>query len=496
MPVHKVNDINKLAGQTLVYGLGTIVPRFLHYFVLTFFYTRVFSKGEYGVVTELYAYMVLFIVILTYGMETGFFRFAQDSKDSDRVFSTAFISLAVSSFLFVALANIFIVPLSALLKYEQNPEYIRMFVIILALDAITAIPFARLRKDNRPLRFSAIKILNVLVTIITVLFFLKIAPDLTDKGIKLPAWLYNREFGVGYVFLCNMIASGVVLVLLLPEIFKTKAQFSLRLWYRMVGYSLPLLVAGLAGTINDALDKMILRRLSGEEHGLEIVGVYGASYKVAVLMSLFIQMFRFAVEPFFFEKASSGNAKETYAAIMKYFVIVCVTIYLGLNLYISVIQYFIGSQMREALSVVPVISMGYLLYGIFVNLSVWYKVNDLTKFGALLTIGGSVITVAINIIFIPVFGYIASAWAHVACYGVMVAGSYLFSRRYYRIPYEINRILIYLIVGAVIVFIAGRIEYGSLFVELTVSTLVIAIFLFIAQKKDNLFGILTGKTIQ
>jgi O-antigen/teichoic acid export membrane protein len=437
--------------------------------------------------------MVLFLVILTYGMETGFFRFAQGSDNPNLVFSTAFVSLSATSIIFVILSYIFIEPLSALLKYERNPEYIKMFVVILALDAITAIPYASLRRENRPLRFSLIKIMNVLVTIITVLFFLKIAPDLQAKGVELPKWLYNKELGVGYVFLCNLVASGSVLIMLLPEILRMRLKFDFKLWTGMLGYSFPLLIAGLAGTINDALDKMILRRMSGEEHGLEVVGIYGASYKVAVLMSLFIQMFRFAVEPFFFEKAGEKDAREIYASIMKYFVIVSVTIYLVLNLYISVIQYFIGNHMREALSVVPIISMGYLLYGIFVNLSVWYKVNDLTKYGALLTIGGSLITVAINVIFIPVYGYLASAWAHVACYGFMVTGSLILSRRYFPIPYETVKIIIYMGIGVIAVAVMSRINFGSLLVELTVSTLVVASFIFYAQKRDDILGNLFGK---
>lgn len=491
-----MNHINKLAGQTLVYGLGTIVPRFLHYFILTFFYTRVFSPEEYGVVTELYAYMVLFLVVLTYGMETGFFRFAQKSSEPEAVFSTAFFSLVASSLLFVVLANIFLEPFSKVLRYEQNPEYIRMFVIILALDAITAIPYAKLRRDNRPRRFSLIKIANVLVTVILVVFFLKIAPVLTARGISLPGWFYNPDFGVGYIFLCNMIASGVVLLLLLPEILQVKAKFSYGLWRNMMGYSMPLLIGGLAGTINDALDKMILRRVTGEEHGLETVGMYGASYKVAVLMSLFIQMFRFAVEPFFFEKSDKKDAREIYASIMKYFVIISVTLYLGLNLYISVFQYFIGSHMREALGIVPIVSMGYLLFGIFVNLSVWYKVNDMTKFGAILTLGGALITIAINLIFIPRYGYVASAWAHVACYGAMVVGSYFLSLKHYKIPYESGKILTYLISGVVIVAVIRRIDYGNLMLELIVNSMIIALFLFFAQKRDDLFHTLTGKSLK
>jgi O-antigen/teichoic acid export membrane protein len=472
-----------------------MVPRFLHYFLLTAFYTRVFGKAQYGVITELYAFMVLFLVILTYGMETGFFRFAQKRDDPDTVFSTTFISLTVTSLIFVALTNIFLEPFSRALKYSQNPEYIRMFVIILSLDAITAIPYAKLRRDNRPGKFSIVKIVNVLVTILLVGFFLKVAPWMVERGTALPAWFYNPEFGVGYVFLCNMIASGVVLILLLPEIASIKARFSFSLWKSMMSYSLPLLIGGLAGTINDALDKMILRRMSGEENGLEVVGVYGASYKVAVLMSLFIQMFRFAVEPFFFEKADKEDAKEVYARIMKYFVIICVTIYLGLNLYISVFQYFIGGEMRQALGIVPIVSMGYLLFGIFVNLSVWYKVNDMTRFGAILTLGGAVITVLINLLFIPVYGYVASAWAHVACYGAMVLGSYYFSLKHYKIPYEIGRILTYLFAGVIIVIVVKRVEYGNMVVELLINSTIIALFLVFAQKRDRLFEVLTGKGV-
>lgn len=489
------SDIKKLAGQTLIYGLGTIVPRFLHYFILTFFYTRVFTTSEYGVVTELYAFMVLFLVVLTYGMETGFFRFAQISSKPDKVFSTAFVSLVVTSALFILVTNIFLQPFANLLRYEQNPEYIRMFVIILSLDAVAAIPFAKLRRDNRPIRFSAIKVLNVLVTIILVVFFLKIAPDLDKRGVELPDWLYNRNFGVGYVFLCNMIASGVVLILLVPEIVKVKFTFSFSMWWQMICYSFPLLIGGLGGTINDALDKMILRRFSDEETGLEVVGMYGASYKVAVLMSLFIQMFRFAVEPFFFEKAGDKDAKEIYASIMKYFVIISVALFLALNLYISVVQYFIGEHMREALSIVPIVSMGYLLYGLFVNLSVWYKVNDLTKYGAILTIGGSLITVAINVIFIPIYGYLASAWAHVACYGVMVGGSYLLSRKHYPIPYETGKIAFYLISGILLVYVAGKMNYPNLVTELLVNSVMIAIFVLYAQRKDDVIGNLVGRKI-
>lgn len=487
--------INRLAGQTLVYGLGTIVPRFLHYLVLTFFYTRVFSDTEYGVVTELYAFMVLFLVILTYGMETGFFRYSSMSHERERVFSTAFLSLLVTSVIFVAVANLLIDPFAEVLRYQNNRIFIRMFILILAFDAIAAIPFAKLRADNRPLRFSILKIINVLITIVLVLFFLKIAPGMVKRGKVLPEWLYNENLGVGYVFLCNMIASGFVLLLLLPEILSIRGGFSYKLWKKLITYSLPLLIGGLAGTINDALDKMILRRLTSEDDGLAVVGEYGASYKVAVLMSLFIQMFRFAVEPFFFEKSGQKDAKESYAQVMKYFVIITLIIYLGINLYISIFQHIIDSKLRDALSIVPVVSMGYLLYGIFVNLSVWYKINDLTRYGAILTLGGALITVVINLAFVPVYGYKASAWAHVACYGSMVIASYFLGRRYYAVPYQTIRILFYLLTAIIIVLFAANVNYPDMLTELFVNTLLIIAFVIMVEKQDRILETVTGRNI-
>ena len=484
-----MKDINRLAGQTLIYGLGTIVPRFLHYFVLTFYYTRVFADSEYGVVTELYAYMVLLLVVLTYGMETGFFRFSNSRENKDEVYSTAIISLLVSSLVFLILSYIFIGPISRILLYKDNPEYIRYFIAIIAVDAFTAIPFAKLRLDNRPMKFSMIKLINVLVTILLVLFYFEIGPWLVIRGKVLPLWLFDPDRGVGYVFIANLFASIVCLILLIPEIVVVRPVFRTAIWKRMIIYSFPLLIAGMAGSINDALDKMILKRLAPGGDGLGEVGQYGASYKLAVLMALFIQMFRFAVEPYFFEKAGKEDAKSSYALVMKYFIIYCLIIYLGINLYISGFKYFLGPELREGLSIVPIVSMGYLLFGIFVNLSVWYKVNDLTKFGAILAIGGAIITVAINVIFVPKIGYIASAWAHIACYGTMVLGSYFLGRKYYKIPYETGKILIYIFGAIALVLVTGRINFGNILIELTVNTLLIGMFIIVIQRKEKAISI-------
>ncbi len=484
-----MKDLNKLAGQTLVYGLGTMLPRFLNYALLTPFYVRVFEQSDYGVVTELYAYMAFFLVLLTYGMETGFFRFAQKSDKPDVVFSTTMTSLLISSLLFVVLFNVFINPVSVFMKYEDSQIFLKMFSWIVTLDAITAIPFAKLRRENKALKFSLIKLVNVLVIIALALFFYKVAPIIDYQEDSLMARIYNPDFGVGYVFVANLAGSIVMFLLVLPQIFSVKLKFSFSLWRDMIIYSFPLLISGMAGIINDALDKVIIRRVVESDDPLSVVGVYGASYKIAVLMALFIQMYRFAMEPFFFDKASEKDAKETYSGAMKYFVIYALLLFLGLNLYISVIQLILPGDYRGSMFIVPIVSMGYLLFGIFVNLSIWYKVNDKTKYGAYLTFLGAIITIAINLLFVPKVGVIASAWAHIACYAVMVIASYLLSRKHYPIDYEIGKILSYIALSIAIVMVVKRIEYSSLLREVGFNTLFIIGYILIAEYKDKIVSV-------
>ena len=489
-----MKEVKKLAGQTLIYGLGTIVPRFLHYAVLTPFYTRIFlDTKDYGVVTELYAWMAVLLVILTYGMETGYFRFVQNRDDSEKVYSAALISLFTTSIIFIALVNIFIAPVSAIMNYSDNQGYIRMFAVIVAIDAFTAIPFARLRKENKPLRFSIIKIVNVVITIGLVVFLLKIAPNIYQNSKGWFRDFYNPDYKVGYIFVANLISSVATMIMLLPVILKTKLTFDAALWRRMFVYSFPLLLAGLSGSINDAIDKILLRRMIGADEGLAIVGKYGAAYKIAVLMALFIQMFRFAAEPFFFERAKHNDAKQTYAFVMKYFIIVMLMIYLGINLYISGIQYIIGKPYRDFLVVVPVVGMGYLLYGVYLNHSIWYKLNDLTRYAVYITVIGAVITVVINILFIPAFGYMASAWAHVASYGSMIVCSFLFAQKHYKVNYEIRKIAPYFIIAIAITAFAFYFNYSSLIAELAVNTLLLLVFVGYAQYKDSFLTLLFKK---
>jgi len=488
-----VNEVRTLAKQTAIYGFGTVVPRFLNYGVVTLLYTRIFTKAQYGVITELYAWMVILLIILTYGMETGFFRFSQNKENYEKVYSTSLLSLLITSSVFLVLVNIFIGPVSVLLNYKDNHDYIRMFTAIVAIDAFTAIPFARLRSENRPVLFSLLKIANVIITIIAVVFFLIIAPGIYEKSHGWFRRVYDPDYGVGYVFLANLIGSASTLLMLLPFVIIRKPVFEKAIWTRMINYTFPLLITGLSGSINDTLDKVILRRMTGEETGLSTVGEYGAGYKVAVLMALFIQMFRFAAEPFFFERAKHENAKETYSFVMKYFIIIMLLVYLGINLYISGIQLIIDKDFRGAISVVPIVAMGYLFYGIYINHSIWYKLNDLTRFGIYITLIGAVITVLINVIFIPVYGYMASAWAHIASYGSMIIMSFIFAEKRYKVDYDMKQFIPYFFMAVAMVIFGNYFNYPNIALELLINTGLILIFIGYAQYKDKLLSVFLSR---
>ena len=446
-----LNPLKQLFAQTAVYGLGTVIPRLLNYLLLTPFFTRVFMLREYGVVTELYAYVVFLLVILTYGMETGFFRYAEKHPDANEVYSTSLISLFSTSGLFIVIIWILAEPIAGWIGYASNPEYILWIGIIVGLDSFMAIPFARLRQQKKAVKFAVIKIANVVVNISLNMVFLLIFPRMSDAGHHIPGWLFDRGIGVGYVFISNLAASLFTLVLLSGEFIGIAMRFNTQLWKQMMVYSLPLLISGLAGTVNEALDRVLLKHLVSKDlNPLEQLGIYGANYKIAVMLQLFIQMFRFAAEPFYFARAKDKNAKELYAVIMKYFVIICLVIFLMVTLYIDVFKHFIGEKFHAGLHIVPVVLFAIFFLGIFFNLSLWYKLNNLTKYGALITLTGAVITFLINWFFIPRFGYTASAWAHFFCYLTMVIISYFLGRKYYRIDYDIKRIIFYSLLAVII----------------------------------------------
>lgn len=485
-----MNPIKQLFGQTAVYGFGTVVPRLLNYLLLTPFFTRVFDLGEYGVVTELYAYVVFLMILLTYGMETGYFRYAQLHRNGAEVFSTSMVSLLVTSGGFILSINLCSTGLAGWLGYGSHPEYIRWIAWIVGIDAFTAIPFVRLRWENKAAKFAAIRIAGVLLNIFLNFAFLYFIPQMSGKG-PLPAWierLYNPEIKVGYVFISNLAASIFTLLLLSGTILRLKIRFNPQLLARMLSYSLPLLVAGIAGTVNETLDRVLLKHLLPDHStALEQLGVYGANYKIAVLMTLFVQMFRYAAEPFFFARAEQSDARQLFAEVMKYFILAGLIIFLGVMLYLDLFKHFIGSAFRGGLDIVPIILLGNFLLGIFFNLSIWYKLNNMTRYGAYITLMGSGITFLINWIFIPLYGYMASAWAHVACYGSMVVVSYLIGQKYYRIPYSLKSIGLYVMI-ALIIFVVASLSGGwGLTLRLIINTGLLAGFIglvFLRERKN------------
>ena len=447
------NPIKQLFGQTAVYGLGIVLPRLLNYLLLTPFYTRVFEKATYGVITELYAYVVFLLVILTYGMETGFFRYTSNSDQKEKVYTTVLSALFITSSLFIISMLLWGGQVSKVLGYASNPEYIKWLAIIVGVDAFTSIPFARIRLYNRAGKYAFIRIVEVSINIGLNLFFLYYCPKHPES--ELVSMVYREEIGVGYVLIANMIASLSKIFLLLSEILAAfRSTFDRKLMNTLLRYSYPLLVAGLAGTVNEALDRILLKHMiPADQNPMEQLGIYGANYKLAVLMTLFVQMFKYAAEPFFFSKSGEKNAKKLYADVMTFFVVAGLFIFLLVNLYLDYFILFIGKSFREGSHIVPVILMANLVMGIFFNLSIWYKLTNKTKIGAVLVILGALITVVINLLFIPKYGFLASAWAHLICYSVMVVLSYLWSRKHYAVPYRIGRILVYIAFALVIYFI-------------------------------------------
>ncbi|MBP8994525.1 MAG: oligosaccharide flippase family protein, partial [Bacteroidales bacterium] len=376
-------QLKKLAGQTVIYGFSSVLGRLLNYLLVPL-YTRLFLPEVYGIVTELYAYVTFLLILLTYGMETGLFRFGNDKQNFNKVYSSILFSLTVTSSVFIIIVLVFLEPIASAMQYSEHPEYILWMALIVALDAFTSIPFARLRLENKAWKFAIIKLINICTNIGFNLFFLIYCPKLLNSNPdSFILNIYSPNIGVGYVFISNLLANIITLIILLPEIFNVKIKVDFKLLKTILKYSLPLLVAGFAGMINETLDRVMLKHLVPEElNPMAQLGIYGANYKLAVLMTLFIQMFRYAAEPFFFQNKNESNARQLYAKATKYFIIFGLMIFLGVMFYIDIIKYFISPNYHEGLKVVPLLLIANLFLGIFFNFSIWYKLNDMTKYGA------------------------------------------------------------------------------------------------------------------
>lgn len=442
-----VNPLKSLASQTAVYGLSSIVGRFLNYLLVPLF-TYYFTPAEYGVVSEFYAYAGFFSVLLLFGFETGYFRFRnKDGAVPDVAYSTALRFLLGANLTFFFLLWFANSGIAGALQYASHPEYVLWIAAILALDAVGAVAFAKLRAEEKALRFAGIKILEILVNVGLCLLLIVYCRDVHEKAPhSFFGALWDPAIGVGYIFIANLVASGVKLLLLSPQLRGIRTGFDAALFGKMLRYSLPMVIIGLAGIVNEMLDRAMMKYLlpGTPEENLTQLGIYSACYKLSILMSLFIQAFRFAGEPFFFAHAKDKNAPQIYADVLRYFVIFCAFIFLLVTLYLDIFKYFVGEPYRAGLSIVPILLFANLFLGIYVNLSIWYKLTDKTLMGAYVSVGGAFITVALLLWWVPLWGYQGAAWATLVCYFSMALVSYLLGRKYYPVPYPVGRILAYL----------------------------------------------------
>ncbi len=442
-----MNPLKKLASQTAIYGLSSVVGRLLNYLLVPL-YTRYFLPEEYGVVTELYAYVAFLVIILTYGIETAFFRFSQ--KENNRiVYSTSLISLLFSSLLFIILMFVFSENISSSIGYPNNQEYVKWFALIIGLDAISSISFAKLRALNKATRFALIRLVNIFINIGLNLFFIIYCPYAIENNLQSLNFVnsvYSPSIGVGYIFIANLFASAITILMLLPEMINSVWIFERNLWKKMMIYASPLLIAGLAGMTNETIDRILLKYLLPESSNISReIGLYGAFYKLSIIMILFIQTFRFAAEPFYFSQEREHNSRKIYADVMKYFIIVTSFIFLIVTTFYDFFINFLGSKYHDdrGFLVVSILLFANFFLGIYYNLSIWYKLTEKTRYGAYIAIFGASITIILNILLIPVFGFVGCALATLICYSSMVLLSFYLSNKHFPTPYNYYRILMY-----------------------------------------------------
>jgi O-antigen/teichoic acid export membrane protein len=448
------NPIKKLAGQTAIYGLSSILGRFLNYLLVPLYTSEFVFKdpSDYGVVSELYAWVAFLMVILTFGMETAYFKFINGSKDKDHVFNNSFLSVISLNLLFLVCIVLFHKSIADQLLFSNNPEYILFLGIIVVIDAISSLPLAKLRAEQRAKKFAVIQLSSIGVNIGLNLFLLLIIYDGSD-----PSW------AVRFIFIANIFASLVKPLFLLNDFINIQWKYDFALIKSMVKYSLPLALAGLAFIINETIDRILLKQLTFYAYKNELgeaisltkaesqVGIYSASYKLAMLVTIFLQAYRYAAEPFFFSLSKDKNRNKTYVKVMNYFVGIVFLCFLGVSLNIDIFKHFIpNANYWEGLKVVPILLLANVFLGLYINQSIWYKLSGQTKFGAYIAIVGASFTILLNFLFIPSYGYIACAWVTLFVYAGQMFASYFLGQKHYPIPYNLRKFLLY---GGVALFI-------------------------------------------
>lgn len=456
--------IKALAKETAVYGLSSIVGRFLNWCLVPL-YVYIFPSEEYGIVSYLYSFTAVMLVILNYGMETGFFRFASTHEKPDRVYTTSLLSVGATSLLFIIVVTAFLSEISNAIRLPHYPEFVAMLAITVAMDAFSNIPFAYLRFKKRAVRFACIKLLNVGFNIGLNIFFLIACPALARSCPALTDWFYaplgGENFGIGWIFVANLISSALVMLLLMPEMLRVRWQFERALWLKMLSYSWPLLILGVAGIMSQNMGQIIIPYLfSNQEAARSMVGIYGANIKIAIIMVMFTQAFRYAFEPFIFSQANARGEERTaaYCDAMKFFVLFGLWIFLVVMFFMPTIQHFVSPSYRQGLQVVPVMMAAELCFGVFFNLSLWYKLTDRTRWGMYMSLICFAMMYALNRLLVPMIGipdgYIGSAWAALISYFLIMLLSYFVGKHYYPLPYQIGRMALYLLFSSVL-FVVG-----------------------------------------
>ena len=485
--------LSSLAKDTAIYGLSSIVGRFLNYLLVPL-YTATLSAagGGYGVITNVYAYTALLLVILTYGMETTFFRFAnKEGEDPQRVYSTALLSVGATSLAFAVLVVAFVGPISAAMGYADHPSYVWVMAVTVALDAFQCIPFAYLRYKKRPVKFAALKLANILMSIaLNLVFFLALPAWYESTGGEgLVGRIYSPEVGVGYAFYVNLFCSAALMLLLVKELTGFRYVFDRALLRRMLTYAWPILVLGIAGILNQTADKILFPYVYSGADAHAQLGIYGAASKIAMIMAMITQAFRYAYEPFVFGKAKDRDNRETYAKAMKYFVIFTLLAFLAVVGYMDILRHLIGRDYWEGLGVVPIVMAAEIMMGVYFNLSFWYKLIDKTIWGAWFSGAGCLVLILVNVLLVPRYGYMACAWGGFAGYGTAMLLSYFVGQKHYPINYPVKDIMLYVAVAAVLFLVM---HYSNRLLPalgaVGANTVLLALFAALIVKRDFPLG--------
>ncbi len=477
--------MKKLLGETAVYGLSSIVGRFLNWMLVPV-YTRVLVRtSDYGIVTNLYGWTALMLVILTYGMETGFFRFINKEPDPKRVYGTILTSLAATSSLFILAVALFLRPISAAMGYSEYKEFVMMLAVIVAVDAFCAVPFANLRHKQKAMRFAAIKLLSIAINIGLNLFFLIAAPWLSKNGFTAVDLIWSPGLEIRYVFVSNVVSSAFTFFALSPD-FLFKWSFDAKLMKRIFAYSFPILLFGIAGIFNQTADKILFPYLfSDPAEANSQLGIYGACFKITVIMVMSLQAFRYAYEPFVF-RYKKGDDTSIYVDVMHYFILFSLFVFLGITFYLDIFKHLIGSAYFAGLAVVPIVMLGEFFFGVYSNLSIWYKLTDRTKWGSYFSIVACIITVLIIVIFVPKFGFMACAWASFFSNFVVMAASYFIGQKYFPIAYRVKSGVFYFVIAMILWGAAVYVPLEGKILSLAFKTVLLIVFVAVIIVKEPL----------